>query len=460
MHDDTEPTSATRPDTGLRRPPSLAGAVRRHRTHVVVGLVVGLLLGTTVAATSAPEYHAQATVRVGGGLVPVGDFSSDTLWADDQVALTRTDPVRRAVAEEIGDGVDLEDVEDRLSVTVEESSNYMVFTWTDDSAGRAESRAEAAAEIYLEKAEELAVERWRSHDARLAALQEETDPDGDRGRQLVLERMGLEETVIDPGTVASEASGTAQRASLPAAAHVLAGGVGGLLVGVASAYLAQVRGPRRPGGDTGTGGVAVATAPPVPGPTAAHLPATSRPERSRTDGARDERGDRDATATRTATGARRPTGGLAAFFRERGGNGTEPLDDTGLPVLAEVRDHRDDGSDVAAVGVAIAPWLLARESEDPGEDFRLGVYVTPDLPEDAAGVVRRGLRVVGAENRVEVEVVDLGRPSWRVDFEACDAVVVVVGASGWSNDALRVARLHLAAVDVEVLGLVRVTTDA
>lgn len=465
MHDDTEPTSATQPDTGLRRPPSLAGAVRRHWPHVVVGLVVGLLLGTTVAATSAPEYHAQATVRVGGGLVPVGDFSSDTLWADDQVALTRTDPVRRAVAEEIGDGVDLGDVEDRLSVTVEESSNYMVFTWTDDSAGRAESRAEAAAEVYLDRAEELAVERWRSHDARLAALQEETDPDGDRGQQLVLERMGLEETVIDPGTVASEASGTAQRASLPAAAHVAAGGVGGLLVGIASAYLAQVRGPRRPDGGAGVGGVAVATAPPVPGAGPAYAP-TTRPERSRTDGARGARGERgerderDGTATRTAGGGRRPTGGLAAFFRERGGDGTEPLDDTGLPVLAEVRDHRQDGSDVAAVGVALAPWLLERESEDPGEDFRLGVYVTPDLPEDAAGVVRRGLRVVGAENRVEVEVVDLGRPSWRVDFEACDAVVVVVGASGWSNDALRVARLHLAAVDVEVLGLVRVTTDA
>ncbi|WZH54119.1 MAG: hypothetical protein PIR53_09035 [Nocardioides alkalitolerans] len=447
MHDDTELASETRPGSELRRPPSLAGAVRRRWTHVVVGLAVGLLLGVAVAATSAPAYHAQATVRVGGGLVAVGDFTTNTLWADDQVALTRTDPVRRAVAERIGDGVDLDDVAERLSVTVEESSNYLVFTWTDDSADRAESRAEAAAEVYLEEAEAQAVERWRAHDARLAGLQEQTDPDGNRGQQLVLERMRLEETVVDPGSVASEAAGTAEKSSLPAAAHVLAGGAGGLLVGVASAYLAQVRNPRRTAPAAAVpAAAAVATAPPLPAKPTSDAP------RNRHDRPREERDGTSAT--------RRPTGGLATFFRERGSNGGEPLDDTGLPVLAEVRDTRSDGSDVVAVGVAIAPWLLEREAEDPGEEFRLGVYVTPDLPEDAAEVVRRGLRVVGAENRLQVETIDLGRPSWRVDFEACDAVVVLVGSTSWSNDALRVARLHLAAVDVEVLGLVRVATDA
>ncbi|GAB3081063.1 hypothetical protein [Nocardioides zeae] len=446
MHDDTELASETRPGSELRRPPSLAGAVRRRWIHVVVGLVVGLLLGTAVAATSAPEYHAQATVRVGGGLVAVGDFSTTTLWADDQVALTRTDPVRRAIAERIGDGVDLDDVADRLSVTVEESSNYLVFSWTDDSADRAESRAEAAAEVYLDEAEQQAVTRWRAHDARLAGLQDETDPEGNRGRQLVLERMQLEETVVDPGSVASEAAGTAERASLPAAAHVVAGGLGGLLVGVASAYLAQVRSPRRPTPAVAPAAAAVAAAPPRP------VKPTPDAPRNRHDRPRD---DRDPAAA-----PRRPTGGLATFFRERGGNGSEPLDDTGLPVLAEVRDGRADGSDVTAVGVAIAPWLLEREAEDPGEEFRLGVYVTPDLPEDSAEIVRRGLRVVGAENRLQVEAVDLGRSTWRVDFEACDAVVVLVGSTSWSNDALRVARLHLAAVDVEVLGLVRVASDA
>ncbi|MDR6175732.1 hypothetical protein QE364_000349 [Nocardioides zeae] len=451
MHDDTELASETRPGSELRRPPSLAGAVRRRWIHVVVGLAVGLLLGVAVAATSAPAYHAQATVRVGGGLVAVGDFTSDTLWADDQVALTRTDPVRRAVAERIGDGTDLDDVADRLSVTVEESSNYLVFTWTDDTAARAESRAETAAEVYLEQAEAQAVERWRAHDTRLAGLQDETDPEGNRGQQLVLERMRLEETVIDPGSVASEAAGTAEQSSLPTAAHVVAGGAGGLLVGIASAYLAQVRNPRRPTPAAAPAVAVAAAAPPLPTTPRASKPATDA-ARNRHDRLREERGE--------AATTRRPTGGLATFFRERGDNGGEPLDDTGLPVLAEVRDTRSDGSDVVAVGVAIAPWLLEREAEDPGEEFRLGVYVTPDLPEDAAEIVRRGLRVVGAENRLQVETVDLGRPTWRVDFEACDAVVVLVGSTSWSNDALRVARLHLAAVDVEVLGLVRVATDA
>ncbi|MDF9717275.1 hypothetical protein INN71_03785 [Nocardioides sp. ChNu-153] len=438
----TATTATTAPagtDDGreLRRLPTLAAAIRAHRLHLLVGMALGLVAGLLVAGLTQPTYAATSTVRVGSGLVPVGDFRPDTLWAEDQVALTRTPPVREAIAEEIGDGTTADDVARRLGVVAETNSNYLVFTWTDDDAEEAEERADTAAEVYLERAQAEAVQRWESHDALLADLIAAYDADDPRAAELVEERVLLEETVVDPGKIAGAAAGTARQTSLTPAAHVLAGLLGGLLLGLVSAYLWHLRSPNAPRQLALAG--AGAGAHPGAGPDAG--PDTAR------------------------------GGGLAGAVRRRRGaardrvDGEEPAPEllgsdvdvpaTELAVLAAVRRDAPDGA-LATIGLGVTRWLLRREQEDPGAELRLGVYVTPDLDPSAADLVRRGVRAVGADGRLEIDLLDVTLPNWRIDFEACDGVVVVVGTSRWAADALDVARMHLAAVDVTVLGRVEV----
>ncbi|MFW6774490.1 hypothetical protein ACOACO_09415 [Nocardioides sp. CPCC 205120] len=415
----------------LRRLPTLAAAVRAHRLHLLVGMALGLLAGLLVAGLSQPTYAATATVRVGSGLVPVGDFRPDTLWAEDQVALTRTPPVREAIAEEIGDGTTADDVARRLGVVAETNSNYLLFTWTDDDAEEAEERADTAAEVYLERAQEEAVQRWESHDALLADLIAAYDAEDPRAAELVEERITLEETVVDPGKVAGAAAGTARQTSLAPAAHVLAGLLGGLLLGLVSAYLWHLRSPNAPRQ------LALAGSGAAPG---GGLAGAVRRRRS---GARDQVPGGGSTSQRGAI--------------RTGGRDVPVLADD-LNVLAAVRRDAPDGA-LAPIGLGVTGWLLRREQEDPGAELRLGVYVTPDLDPSAADLVRRGVRAVGADGRLEIDLLDVTLPNWRIDFEACDGVVVVVGTSRWAADALDVARLHLAAVDVTVLGRVEVEGD-
>lgn len=225
----------------LRSLPALGAAFRAGRVHLLVGLALGLVAGLAVAWLSPTTYQATATVRVGSGLVPVGDFRPDTLWAEDQVALARTTPVREAIAERVGGGVDADDVASRLGVTAETNSNYLVFTWTASSASDAESGADAAALTYLEQARDEAEQRWQGHDNLLVSLIEQLGPDDPRAKELVEQRITLEETIVDPGKVAGQAAGSARRTSLSPPAHVLAGSLGGLVLGAVSAYLWYVR---------------------------------------------------------------------------------------------------------------------------------------------------------------------------------------------------------------------------
>lgn len=437
---DPTPTSPTRPRE-LRSLPALGSAVLAGRTHLLVGAALGLLAGLLVALVSPTTYAATATVRVGSGLVPVGDFRPDTLWADDQVALANTPPVREAVAERIGGDVDADDVATRLGIVAETDANYLVFTWTAGSAEEAERGADAAALAYLDSARDEAEQRWQGHDNLLVALIEDLGPDDPRSKGLAEERVSLQETIVDPGKVAGEAAGTARQTSLGAGSHVLAGTLGGLVLGVVSAYLALLR----------RGGTArTATA----GPRSGVRWGVRSGVRS---GAASGGG---LLAGRVRLPRRRPRPTPAGPGAPSVGAAPAPgaptarddaRDDHGMPVLLEA-----GATGSPALGRALVAWVLRHEQAGSAAAARLGAHATPGAPAGAVDVVRTALRDVGVEGRVEVVEVDTARPTWRDEFAQLDGVVVVTGDDARSDEAVGLARLHLDAVDVEVLGLVRV----
>lgn len=599
MSDDIRENTAPRGAGGLRPLPSIATAIRTRWLVIVIGLAIGLVIGLVAANASEPRYAATTTVRVGSGLVPVGDFRPDTLWADDQVAFAKTRPVLDAIAEEIGDGLDGDDVAERLGVVAEANSNFLLFTWNDASVGEAEDRADAAAAVYLEEAQAEAEDRWEDHDRLLENLIAAYDPADQRAIDLQAERVALEETVVDPGKVAGTADGTAERTSLSPMVSAVAGGLAGLLLGAAAAYLLHLRSPRRDEDDDAFGVFGTADeeaflsgAYPT-GRAMAHMAAgehypasyayagggyaTARvggtsvlerrdggaagpyddgypdayddayladdaydasgdavtvwsteelatsddesvqPDESVADEV-DEVDDREAVETdddeplagayasavdqpaepferpyevpfepqvsedttlpplppRPEARRRGPGDGfrLVGLGAPRPNPAPRPAAPAGpagayvgppaalgapgaLPVIAEILDA-DDEAALAGIGLAVSPWLLTMEADDPGAELRLGVYVTPDLDAASVDLVRRGLRAVGAAGRLEIALVDITVPTWRIDFEACDAIVLVAGATAWAENAMRVARLHVDAADVPALGVVRV----
>ncbi|MDT9594390.1 hypothetical protein RDV89_15000 [Nocardioides zeae] len=453
-------------DSRLRTLPALGTALRTGWRHLVVGLVLGVVAGGLVAATSPSVYQATTTVRVGGGLVPVGDFRPDTLWAEDQVALAGTAPVRDAMAARIGGGIDADDVADSLAVTAETNSNYLVFTWTDDDPAAAERGADLAALVYIWQAKEEAEQRWQGHDTLLVSLIKQLDDDDPRAEDLRAERVQLEETVVDPGKIAGRAEGTARQTSLGTPSHLLAGGLGGLVLGAVSAYLWFVR--RR---DVAVepvdrvapvGGPAPDRAPLLP-PLPGKRPTPATPATPVTASASPTAGPEEPAA--------RTEGGILARFRERGSGSaaatpTGPVEhaDPRMPVLGELRLDATDAA-LAPLGRSVVRWILQREDAGgPGNGgtgpeagvLRLGVYATPDAPERSTELVRRALRAVGADGRLEIEEVDASLAGWRREFEACRGVLLVTGDGAWSDESVAVARMHLELVEVEVLGLVRV----
>ncbi|WP_028472864.1 hypothetical protein [Nocardioides alkalitolerans] len=585
MSDDIRNSAASRASgSGLKPLPSIATAFRTRWLVIVIGLAIGLVVGLVAANASEPRYSATTTVRVGSGLVPVGDFRPDTLWADDQVAFAGTRPVQEAIAEEIGDGVSADDVAENLTVMAEANSNFLLFSWTDGTPVAAESRADAAAEVYLVEARTEAEDRWAEHDQLLENLIAAYDPADQRAIDLQAERVALEETVVDAGKIAGDADTTAQRTSLSPVVSAVAGGLAGLLLGAAAAYLLHVRRPRGdddldevhgygeldaaghsraqayvPAGEYPVsyayagGGVATARVGGttvlerwngpyvdvdgrlhgyddgyddgfddardvhgVPGEPAEwsteeladadassegrddevlepddvveayasgddqpaepferpyEMPFEPRPTPETAGGATGELPPLPSRPTRTGPRRRTPGDGFRLVGLATPETGPRvvgpvhagpPAAMTGvpgaLPVVADIVDT-DDEAALAGIGLSVSPWLLTMEADDPGAELRLGVYVTPDLDASSVDLVRRGLRAVGAAGRLEIVLVDITVPTWRIDFEACDAIVLVAGATGWAENAMRVARLHVDAADVPALGVVRVHVD-
>ncbi|GAB2875277.1 hypothetical protein [Nocardioides pacificus] len=205
------------------------------------GVAAGLALGTLVPTT----YSATAAVRLGSGLVPVGQMSAPTSWADDQVGLATTRSTLTAIAEELGEeGPDV--VAQRLTVTARENTSFVDFGYSADSAALAEAGADTAARIYLEVAERDARANWQ---AQIDVVQKLilTAPEWEVP-ELRRQRQALNRTVVDPGEVAEGAAGQAEQGGVNRAAFPVAGGLGGLLLAAALAYLLEARSPRvRPG---------------------------------------------------------------------------------------------------------------------------------------------------------------------------------------------------------------------
>lgn len=208
---------------------------------LVIGLLWGAGAGLALGAMLPTTYDASSAVRLGSGLVPIGEMSAPTTWADDQVGLATTRSTLGAIAEELGeDGPEV--VEERLTVAARENTSFLDFTYAADSAALAEAGADTAAKVYLQVAERDARQRWQDQADLITELLARA-PEREVA-ELRSQRQALNRTVVDPGEVVESAAGLAERSGVPRAALPVAGGLGGLLLAGALGYLLEARSPR------------------------------------------------------------------------------------------------------------------------------------------------------------------------------------------------------------------------
>jgi hypothetical protein len=219
----------------LRPVTGIIPAIRARWMLLPIGLVIGVIVGLTVAAVVPTTYRATGTVHLGAGLVSVGEMNPNSSWAADQVVLAGTPEVLQGVRDRVG-GLDVDGVASHLSVSQRADTSYVDFTYTGDSAADAERGANAAMEVYLGAAQAAAEQRLTEQSDLLTRLRELAD--------LEQQRQALARTVVDPGEVAKSATGNAERATVDLAAFPLAGGLGGLLLAAAAAYLLEVFRPK------------------------------------------------------------------------------------------------------------------------------------------------------------------------------------------------------------------------
>jgi hypothetical protein len=225
----------------LRPVTGIIPAIRARWMLLPIGLVIGVIVGLTVAAVVPTTYRATGTVHLGAGLVSVGEMNPNSSWAADQVVLAGTPEVLQGVRDRVG-GLDVDGVASHLSVSQRADTSYVDFTYTGDSAADAERGANAAMEVYLGAAQAAAEQRLTEQSDLLTRLIA-TSPDWELA-DLEQQRQALARTVVDPGEVAKSATGNAERATVDLAAFPLAGGLGGLLLAAAAAYLLEVFRPK------------------------------------------------------------------------------------------------------------------------------------------------------------------------------------------------------------------------
>ena len=230
------------PEPTTPRPVSgILPAARARWLVLLLTALLGLGVGAAAALLIPESYKATTTVRVGAGLVPVGDMNASSNWAQDQAVLAQTQMVLTGIGDQVGQTAD--EVRSSLSVAQRGTTSYLDFTYSADDAQRAEKGADVAAAAYLETARGEAEQRWQAQIDRIDDLVADTS--GSHRADLVAERQKLNQTVVDPGRVIQGAAGQATRATVSPVLLPVAGLLGGLLLGAAVAYLLEARSPRR-----------------------------------------------------------------------------------------------------------------------------------------------------------------------------------------------------------------------
>ncbi|WP_164519656.1 hypothetical protein [Nocardioides ferulae] len=269
---------ASHPESGLRPVTGIWPAISARWRLLPIGLLLGLGIGAAAAVLVPTTYDATATVRVGAGLVPVGEMNPGSDWAQDQAVLARTEMVLTAIGDRLGEEPEV--VGDRLTVAQHGETSYLDFSYTADTGSRAERGADTAAAIYLQVAQADAERRWQDQVDLLDDLVAEAS--GSERAALRAQRRTLERTVVDPGRTVQSASGEAQRATVDPSAFPLAGALGGLLLAAAVAYLLEARSPRaRPLDERQPGGLRLATLGRLDGTDEALVPVAGRLEQVR-----------------------------------------------------------------------------------------------------------------------------------------------------------------------------------
>ena len=131
--------------------------LRRRWLAVLVGLLIGLAAGQLFTELSTPRYSSTTAVLVlptrtttaGATTGAPSDVNMNT-----ESELVRSAQVARGAADRLGGTATLEEVLERLSVTVPANSQVLSISYADRTAERARSGAEAVAQSYLTSRQE------------------------------------------------------------------------------------------------------------------------------------------------------------------------------------------------------------------------------------------------------------------------------------------------------------------
>ncbi|GAA3742316.1 Wzz/FepE/Etk N-terminal domain-containing protein [Salinactinospora qingdaonensis] len=289
--------------------PELADYValaRRHWWRIAAGALGGGMAAAIVLLVLPPTYTATAAVQVRptGAAELTGELSGRTnggVNLDTEAQVVRSNQVAEPAVSALATGEDLDEVRERLTITVPPNSSVLRIGYSAASAEEARDGATAFAEAYLSHRKDTVTGYL---DTRLQALRSELD--GQREALTELAETAATETgavktsattritatrdeisslnsqiselstvraSLDPGQVITAATAPESPSSPVPALWLSSGTLLGLATGVLTAHLAERSGPRPPrssrGRHAGRAALSPAAAPAAEEPGAA-----------------------------------------------------------------------------------------------------------------------------------------------------------------------------------------------
>ena len=132
---------------------ALVAALRRSAILILVLAATGTALGVAAGLRRAEDHTARASILVSpldGNPYNTTGRGDDLINLETEAQVVRSDPVARAVAEQIGDPAEPSDMLSGLTVSVPPNTQILTIVYTASSDATAVRRAQGFAESYLD----------------------------------------------------------------------------------------------------------------------------------------------------------------------------------------------------------------------------------------------------------------------------------------------------------------------